>query len=198
MNANKMVGMKMRKLLLHVCCGPCSTEVIDRLAREYELTLLFFNPNISPRDEFDRRALEAEKYAAARGIPFSRGEYDHNAWLEAVKGLESEPEGGKRCAVCFGHRLASAASKAKEGGIGLFTTTLTISPHKNARVVNETGLRAAKEAGVEFVEADFKKKDGFKKSLHLSKEAGMYRQDYCGCEFSRRDSQKRKEAGHEC
>jgi len=193
-----MVGMKMRKLLLHVCCGPCSTEVMDRLAREYDLSLLFFNPNISPKDEFERRALEAEKYAAARCIPITRGEYDHEAWLAAIKGMESEPEGGRRCAVCFGLRLAQAARIAKESGIGLFTTTLTISPHKNAKVVNENGLIASKEAGVEFLESDFKKKDGFKKSLHLSKEAGMYRQDYCGCEFSKRDSHRRGEAGHEC
>lgn len=187
----------MEKLLLHVCCGPCSTEVIARLAGEYELSLLFFNPNVSPNDEFVRRALEAEKYAAARGIPISRDEYDHDAWLAAVQGLEGEPEGGNRCAVCFAFRLARAAAKAKEGGIALFTTTLTISPHKNAKLVNETGVKAARDAGVRFLEADFKKKDGFKKSLHLSKEAGMYRQDYCGCEFSKRDREG-KGAGHEC
>jgi len=176
----------MKRLLLHVCCGPCSTEVIERLALEYEPTLLFFNPNIDPPEEYERRLGEARRYAEERGLEFVKGEHDHGEWLDAVNGLEEEPEGGKRCAACFELRLTAAARKAKEFGIGLFTTTLTISPHKSANMVNEAGVRAARDAGVKFLEADFKKKDGFKKSLDLSKEAGMYRQDYCGCEFSRR------------
>ena len=174
------------KLLLHVCCGPCSTEVIERLARDSALVLYFFNPNIFPREEHERREAEAERYAVAHGRRFIRGEWDHDAWLSAVKGLEGEPEGGRRCAACFAYRLEAAARKAGEEGATLFSTTLTISPHKNAAAVNAAGEEAGRKCSVAFFAADFKKKDGFLKSCHRASEAGMYRQDYCGCEFSRR------------
>ena len=172
------------ELLLHVCCGPCSTEVIERLASENYLVLFFFNPNIFPAEEHDRRLAEAERYAVSHGHRFVPGERDHDRWLAAVKGLEGEPEGGKRCAVCFAFRLEAAAEKAREEGAGLFSTTLTISPHKNAASVNAAGEEAGRKAGVRFLAADFKKKDGFLRSCRLAKEAGMYRQEYCGCEFS--------------
>jgi predicted adenine nucleotide alpha hydrolase (AANH) superfamily ATPase len=174
------------KLLLHVCCGPCSTEVIERLAPDRELVLHFFNPNIWPREEHDRRMAEAERYAAAHGHRFVRGDWDHAGWQAAVAGSEHEPEGGKRCAACFAYRLDAAARSAREEGAGLFTTTLSISPHKSAALVNAAGEEAGRRNGVAFLAADFKKKDGFHKSCLRAEEAGMYRQDYCGCEFSMR------------
>jgi predicted adenine nucleotide alpha hydrolase (AANH) superfamily ATPase len=171
-------------MLLHVCCGPCSTEVMERLAPDHELVLYFFNPNISPREEYDRRMAEAEKYAVAHGHRFVRGERDHAGWLAAVSGLENEPEGALRCAACFAFRLEAAARLAREEGAASFTTTLTISPHKSAALVNAAGEEAGRKAGVRFLAADFKKMDGFHKSCLKAREAGMYRQDYCGCEFS--------------
>ena len=177
----------MKKVIIHVCCGPCSTEVMHRLSEDHELTVFFFNPNIFPREEYDRRLSEARKYAADRGIPFIEGDYDHDGWLEAVLGLEDEPEGGKRCRACFAHRLGATARNARRTGAEAFTTTLTISPHKNAAAVNSAGEEAGKMEGAAFIAADFKKKDGFKKSCVCAKEAGMYRQQYCGCEFSKRD-----------
>ena len=172
------------RLLLYVCCGPCSTEVIERLSREHRPVLYFFNPNIFPPEEHDRRLLEAERYALSRGLCFIRGKTDHGDWLRAVRGLEGEPEGGKRCGACFAFRLDAAARMAREQGIGLFTTTLTVSPHKSAAAVNAAGEAAGRRHGVGFLAADFKKKDGFLRSCRRAREAGMYRQDYCGCEFS--------------
>jgi predicted adenine nucleotide alpha hydrolase (AANH) superfamily ATPase len=174
----------MKRLLLHVCCGPCSTEVTRRLSEEYEVVPYFCNPNIFPPEEYERRMAEAERYAVEHGLRFVRGDYDHDGWLEAVRGLEEEPEGGKRCAACFAYRLNAAARKARDEGAELFATTLTISPHKNAAAVNAAGVEAGRGAGMAFLEADFKKKDGFLKSCRAAKAASMYRQDYCGCEFS--------------
>jgi len=174
-------------LLLHVCCGPCSTEVIERLAPDFGLRLHFFNPNIFPPGEHDRRMAEAERYATERGHRFIAGPADHAAWLGAVAGLEGEPEGGRRCQRCFAFRLEAAALRAREEGCGTFTTTLTIGPQKSAAEVNAAGEAAGKKHGVRFLAADFKKKDGFLRSCRMAKEAGMYRQDYCGCEFSMRE-----------
>jgi len=180
------------KLLLHICCGPCSTEVIERLSAGHDLVLYFFNPNIFPPEEHERRMAEAERYASAHGHRFIAGEWDHDRWLAAVTGLEGEPEGGKRCAACFAHRLDAAAGNARTVGAALFTTTLTISPHKNAAAVNAAGDAAGRMAGVQFLAADFKKQDGFLKSCRLAKDAGMYRQEYCGCEFSGKSKQVNK------
>ena len=176
----------MKRILLHACCGPCSTEVINRLAAEFELTLFFYNPNIFPKEEYERRLAEAKRFAEDGGIRFISGDWDHDLWLEAVKGLESEPEGGKRCRACFAHRLGEAAKTARREGAEAFTTTLTISPHKRAADVNSAGEEAGEKEGVAFISEDFKKKDGFLKSCRAAREAGMYRQDYCGCEFSMR------------
>ena len=171
-------------MLLHVCCGPCSTEVVERLSAEHDLVLLFFNPNIFPEEEHDRRMSEARRYAEAHGHRFIGTRWDHGGWLAAVRGLEGEPEGGKRCAACFAFRLGMAARNALEEGADVFTTTLTVSPHKNATAVNAAGEEAGRMAGVAFLAADFKKQDGFRKSCERARGAGMYRQDYCGCEFS--------------
>jgi len=175
----------MKRILLHVCCGPCSTEVIDRLAAgNCALVVFFYNPNIFPKEEYERRMEEAERFAAGRNIRFIKGDRDHDKWLEAVEGLEHEPEGGKRCMACFAFRLGEAAMMARREGAEAFTTTLTISPHKNATDVNFAGEEAGKKESVPFISEDFKKKNGFLKSCRAAREAKMYRQDYCGCEFS--------------
>lgn len=174
------------RMLLHVCCAPCSTHVIDVLREEYEVEAFFYNPNIHPAEEYRLRLKESEEHCKKAGLPFSSAEYKTEEWFKLVKGHEGGEEGGERCRICYGMRLEETARKAKEEGFVGFTTTLTISPHKDARVINEVGRRIAVKRGVGFLEADFKKKDGFKKSVDLSKAFGMRRQGYCGCIFSRK------------
>ncbi len=229
------------KVLMHCCCGPCSSACIERLAPDYDITLFYYNPCIDDQDEYEKRKAnllklvdavneagcvgEAAGPAAARPddpgddpagagcsdrtdrdgmtaaqaedqsgtaveyppVKVVEGKYDPENYLEAVKGLEGEPEGGARCAVCFRMRLMEAARYAKQHGFDGFTTTLTVSPHKNYRVISEIGREVAEEAGIEYYPFDFKKKDGFLHSIRLSRAYGLYRQDYCGCSFSRRD-----------
>ncbi|MEM2870158.1 MAG: epoxyqueuosine reductase QueH [Thermoplasmata archaeon] len=139
----------MRRLVLHVCCGPCSTEVVERLRPDYELTLFFYNPNIYPKEEHDRRLAEAERYALHKGLTLVKGDWSHEEWLRAVRGLEAEPEGGRRCERCFELRLRATARLASELGAELFTTTLTVSPHKNAAMVNAAGRKAAEDIAME-------------------------------------------------
>ena len=174
----------MPRLLLHICCGPCATAVVERLIDDYDITGYFYNPNIHPEEEYSRR-LEAARAAAERfGIPFVEGRYDPEAFFEAVKGLEHEPENGVRCTVCYRMRLAATAEYAARNAFDCIASTLTIGPQKKAAVINPIGKDAAETAGVGFFEGDWKKKDGFKRSLELSYEMGMYRQHYCGCVFS--------------
>lgn len=173
----------MKKLLLHVCCGPCSTHVIDEL-KDNEMTLFFYNPNIYPRDEYLRRLEAASKVADKKNIHFIDGDYDQETWDDYVKGYEKEPEGGKRCELCFEYRLRKTAEYARKNGFDTFATTLTISPHKDAKKIHAIGKAQEKEHGVSFLESDFKK--GFKESVEMSKELGLYRQNYCGCRFSMR------------
>ncbi len=167
-------------ILLHICCAPCGSASVERLLLENrEVTLFFSNSNIFPEEEFQKRLYYAEKLASHYGIRLVRDNYEHERWLSAVKGLENEPEKGMRCSACFRFSLENTARKAYELGIGEFTTTLTISPHKDSKQVFDAGK------GMEgFSEHDFKKRDGFRRSLELSKELGLYRQEYCGCEFS--------------
>lgn len=224
------------KILMHCCCGPCSSACVERLAPDYDITLFFYNPCIDDRDEYEKRKenliklVEAinrngyvgvaeesgsngndgaagadgvdkqpsddQKSSGANGITVTplaygpvkvvEGKYDPENYLEAVRGLEGEPEGGARCAVCFRIRLEEAARYAKDNGFDGFTTTLTVSPHKNYRVISEIGREVAEKAGIEYYPFDFKKKDGFLHSIRLSKAYGLYRQDYCGCGFSKR------------
>lgn len=199
MNINSMGGgMNLKvarpKVLLHSCCGPCSTACIERLMDDYEITVFFYNPNITDEAEYQMR-LAAQKtviekfndrgtFMVAR-IGFVEGEYRTSDFFRAAKGYEEEPEGGSRCAQCFELRLAEAARVAKCSGFECFATTLTVSPHKNYRVISEIGNRIAEEYGVSFLDIDFKKKAGFQRSIELSKEFGLYRQNYCGCEFSK-------------
>ncbi len=182
------------RILLHSCCGPCSTACIERLAASYDVTLFFSNSNITDRGEYEKRRETQLRVVSAfnemlppdrHPIDFFEGEYRPEEFLARVKGLEEEPEGGARCPVCFRMRLEDAAAMAAVLGIPYFTTTLPVSPHKSFALISAIGEEVAKQFGVAFLPFDFKKKDGFKRSVELSKELGLYRQDFCGCDFSR-------------
>jgi hypothetical protein len=175
------------KLLLHACCAPCSPHVLNLLREDWDVVLFFYNPNIEPQDEWRMRLEEMEKLSEATSVALITGEYDNDRWRESISGLESELEGGRRCEVCFRFRLESAASEAARIGASHIATTLSVSPHKNAVVINEQGANVAKESGIGFLRADFKKNDGYKKSCELSRIFGFRRQNYCGCSFSKRD-----------
>lgn len=173
------------KVLVHICCAPDSTAVFERLTHEYEVIGFFHNPNIHPQREYEKRKQEAQRVASKMGFELIVPQYNPEDWLDAVKGLEKEPEGGERCAVCFQYNLRAAAEKAKELGILYFTSTLTISPHKHSQEIISIGKSVEKGAGIKFLAVDFKKQDGFKRSLEFSREMKLYRQKYCGCRFSR-------------
>lgn len=175
------------RLLLHSCCGPCSSAVIERLAPHFELTVYYYNPNIQPEEEYRRRLMtQRQLVEALGGAVLVEGDYDPDAFLAAVRGLEAEPEGGDRCTACFRLRLEATARRAAEGGFDFFCTTLSVSPHKDAARLNAIAEELAAAYGVRALPADFKKREGYKRSLELSKEHGLYRQDYCGCLFSKR------------
>jgi len=176
------------RLLLHACCAPCSSYVLEYIAKHFDLTLFFFNPNISPQSEFTARLDELKRFNHAAGydVPILVPDYDDTHFYESVRGLEDIPEGGSRCRICYELRLRGTAEAAKAHGFDYFTTTLSISPHKNAAWLNEIGLELEKEYGIPWLCSDFKKKNGYKRSIELSAEYGLYRQDYCGCEFSRK------------
>lgn len=182
----------MKRMLLHICCAPCSTHVIEVLKPDYELAGFFYNPNIHPRSQYKLRLEEMIRYAKIAGIDLAVGEYDVKRWFEMVKGLEDEPEGGRRCWICYEMRLERTAQYAAEHGFEIITTTLSISPHKRTDVINEIGVQVAERYGVEFLQADFKKKGGFQRSVILSKRYNLYRQDYCGCIFSLREAEERR------
>jgi hypothetical protein len=171
------------EVLLHVCCGPCAVGSIPRID-EHDITLYFSNSNINSEEEFEKRYKAAVTVSGHYENKIIKEKYNHNKWAEHIKGLEDEPEKGKRCLKCFEFSFISAAKKAKELGIDNFTSTLTISPHKNSKAIMEIGQRVASEFGVKFLMVDFCKENGFKLSTDLSKELGLYRQKYCGCEFS--------------
>lgn len=180
---NEVVGEK-PKLLLHACCAPCSSACIERLKERFDITIFYFNPCIYPLDEYDKRGDQFSKLGIDK---FIKCEYDHNEYLEYIKGLEGEQEGGKRCYKCYEERLWATSKFAKENGYDFFSTTLSISPHKNSKWINEIGIRLGGSVGVDFLYSDFKKKDGYLRSIELSKKHDLYRQDYCGCEFSMRN-----------
>jgi hypothetical protein len=172
------------KLLLHICCVGCGVYVSQILKQDYDVRLFFYNPNIWPAAEYEKRLKETKKIAEGFKLELIAGEYDHDKWLEAVRGYENDPERGERCLVCYKFRLDAAAIMAKKLNCSYLTTTLTTSPHKNAVAINEIGAQAAAVSGIKFINQDFKKQDGFKKSSAMSRELGLYRQNYCGCEFS--------------
>ena len=174
-------------LLLHSCCGPCSSAVLERLTAHFDVTVLYYNPNIEPEEEYRHRLSEQERLLSLLpgDIPLLPCEYDHAAFAAFAEGMADCPEGGDRCLACFALRLNETAKQAKAHGFEYFTTTLSVSPHKNADSVNRAGEAAGREAGVKYLMADFKKKDGYLRSLQLSKEYDLYRQDYCGCLYSK-------------
>ena len=179
---------KVPSLLLHSCCAPCSCYVLEYLSNYFEITTFYYNPNIYPESEYTKRILEQQtliaKMRTQHPITFMAGAYDKDRFYEMARGMEHLKEGGERCFRCYELRLREAAEVAKKCGFDYFATTLSISPLKNAVRLNEIGLRLSKEFGVAYLPSDFKKKNGYKRSIELSKKYGLYRQDYCGCEFS--------------
>ncbi len=175
------------EILLHICCAPDSTAVHERLVTRFRVSGFFHNPNIHPEEEYRRRLAETERVARERNFRLLQPPYDPEIWHRAVKGLEQEPEGGQRCTVCFRLNLRATARKAKELGFLLFTTTLTLSPHKSSDRIMAIGHEAGEEFEVRFLAENFKQRDGFKRSLELSKEMRLYRQHYCGCRYSFRE-----------
>ena len=175
-------------LLLHSCCAPCSSYVLEYLSQYFHITVFYYNPNIYPESEYGKRIREQQelisKMDLKNPVSFLAGEYEQEKVYEMAEGMEHLREGGARCMKCYELRLAETARRAAEGGFDYFTTTLSISPLKNAQKLNEIGVRIGREAGVEYLVSDFKKKNGYKRSVELSEEYGLYRQDYCGCEFS--------------
>ncbi len=178
--------MLKKKILLHACCGPCSIHVIDRLSRYFEVSVFYYNPGIHPKEEYDRRLEHLQKVCDLYGARLYEGAYDNSGFLDHIRGYEKEPEGGKRCGLCMEQRLEATVKKAKELGIAMFGTTLTVSPHKDADIINRIGKEISRTYGISFLESNFKKNDGYKKSIELSKKHGLYRQNYCGCQFSQR------------
>lgn len=184
----------MKRLLLHVCCAPCVLVPMERLnGQDFFVSLFFYNPNIHPEGEYEKRRSELEKFAGEGGMYTVRidcffGNYDKDHWFSLTKGLENEPEGGKRCEICYKMRMEETAKMAKERGFDAFAVSMTISPHKSADLINKIGRESAAQYGIEYIESDFKKRDGFKRSLELSKKYGFYRQSYCGCVWSKNSS----------
>jgi predicted adenine nucleotide alpha hydrolase (AANH) superfamily ATPase len=172
------------KVVLHICCGVCAAGAAEALASEsHEVIGFFYNPNIHPSEEYQKRLDVAHKVAKEFNFPLQVGPYMPEEWLALTEALKDEPEGGKRCPVCYRLRLEKTYDYMKECGADTFTTTLTISPHKSAQVINDIGLEIG---GRKFLVRDFKKKDGFKRTVHLAKKWELYRQDYCGCTYSMR------------
>jgi len=188
-----MVSKEKQKLLLHCCCAPCATFPLQLLSQNYEIAGYFYNPNIYPEKEYKLRCREIEKLGQEWNIPILTGPYESRLWYRKIKGHEDEEEGGARCALCYQMRFEAIAREAVSRGFEVIASTLSISPHKKAMVINRIGKKVAEKAGLKFLEADFKKKDGFKISCEMSRDLGFYRQNYCGCEFSYLDSLKRGE-----
>lgn len=176
-------------LLLQACCAPCSSYVLEYLSNYFKIIILYYNPNISPQSEYDYRLQEEKRLIAELDTKYPVTildcEYNPDLFFDAVKGLEKEKEGGKRCEVCFELRLRKTAQVCRNIGADYFATTLTISPLKNAELINSIGEKIADEIGVKYLASDFKKKNGYKRSIELSKEFNLYRQNYCGCVFSK-------------
>lgn len=176
------------KLLLHSCCGPCSTSVLELLTKYFEVDVYFYNPNIYPKEEYEKRKNEQEKVLKITlGSNLIEGEYEPEYYDNIIKGLEEDEEGGFRCKKCIKMRMEKTCKYAKEHGYDFFTTTLSVSPHKNSKLINEIGYELEKKYNISYLYSDFKKKDGYKRSILLSKDYNLYRQDYCGCKYSKRN-----------
>lgn len=172
------------RLLLHCCCAPCSSAVIERIKEFFNITFYYYNPNIFPKEEYILRQNEFKKL----GVDVVAEEYNHNEFLNVVKGLENEPEGGSRCKICIAQRINKCFEYARLNNYDYVTTTLSISPHKDCEFINELGEQLQQKFGVKYLYADFKKQNGYLRSIQLCKELGIYRQDYCGCEFTKQNS----------
>lgn len=185
------------RLLLHSCCAPCSSYVLEYLSEFFEITVFYYNPNIYPDSEYEKRVKEQETLIRSMelksSVQFLAGQYDKERFYQMAEGMEEVREGGSRCFACYELRLRETAEKAVEGGFDYFTTTLSISPLKNSQKLNEIGQRIASLYKVEYLVSDFKKKNGYKRSVELSEIYGLYRQDYCGCEFSYLQREKEKQ-----
>ena len=181
-------------LLLHACCAPCSSYVLEYLTRYFRVTVFFSNPNITDEEEYNKRLDELYRFCReadfCRDVTVVEDKIKASDFFSAVKGFEREPEGGARCEKCFRLRLMRTADYAKENGFSLFTTTLTVSPHKNSDLINKIGLELALQKGLEYLPSDFKKRGGYQRSIVLSREYSIYRQQYCGCCFSLKQSLK--------
>ena len=196
----EMPGTKGKRLLLHSCCAPCSSYVLTYLRSTFQITVLYYNPNITNAEEYRKRAAEEKRFIEALNadaenayrIDYIDGDYFPEKYLEAVKGYEDCPERGERCAICFRMRLSESARVAKEGEFDFFATTLTLSPLKDAELLNRIGTEEGERFGVNYLPTDFKKKGGYLRSIELSKEYGLYRQDYCGCAFSKAERERAK------
>ena len=192
---------KVPRLLLHACCAPCSSAVLEYLSQYFAITLLYYNPNTAPLEEYQKREAELRRLVSqmkfTHPVELLPCQYDGQAFVQAARGLEGEPEGGKRCEACFRLRLRYAAQEAARLRFDYYTTTLSISPMKNAPLLNQLGEEIGREFGVAHLPSDFKKKDGYKRSVQLSKEYDLYRQDYCGCAFSKAQRQREKEEREE-
>jgi predicted adenine nucleotide alpha hydrolase (AANH) superfamily ATPase len=180
-------------LLLHSCCAPCSSYCIEYLSQFFNVTVFYYNPNIYPDEEYYHRVKEQQRFISQfptkHPVKFIEGDYDKDSFYAIAKGLEKEPEKGRRCQKCYDLRLRKTATVAKDIGFDYFTTTLTISPMKDSQVLNEIGINIGKELGVNWLPSDFKKKEGYKRSTEISREYDMYRQDYCGCVYSYNERQ---------
>lgn len=183
-------------LLLHVCCAPCSSYVLEYLSNYFYITVYFYNPNIAPKEEFDKRVRELERFLGefptGNPVKIDVEGYRPEEFLTIARGLEQEPEGGRRCYRCYEQRLQRTAEKCRREGYDYFTTTLSISPYKNVEWINEIGWRLEEEYGVSWLPSDFKKRDGYRRSIELSREYQLYRQDYCGCIYSRAERERRQ------
>lgn len=193
-----LMGLKERadalRLLLHSCCAPCSSYVLEYLSDYFRITVFYYNPNIAPEKEYAQRVQEQQRLIREMPlrypVSFKEGRYDPERFYEAVQGMEDLPEGQERCFACYALRLGEAAMVAKEGSYDYFTTTLSISPLKNAQKLNEIGQQIGRERGIAYLPSDFKKRNGYGRSIELSAEYDLYRQDYCGCVFSKREDKK--------
>ena len=190
----ELKGAQDRRLLLHSCCAPCSSHCLSELSPQIGVTVLYYNPNLDCAEEYEKSKCEQIRFLRETGLAdFLDCDYAPEDYISAVRGLEEEKEGGARCAVCFRLRLDRTAREAKARGFDYFATTLTVSPLKNAKLINTIGFAVAEEVGVPYLPSDFKKRGGYLHSVRLSEEYGLYRQDYCGCAFSKAERERQKQ-----
>ena len=187
---------KVPTILLHSCCAPCSSYVISFLSQYFNITILYYNPNISPQEEYEKRKKEQirliKELKTKNKLDYLDCDYDNELYNELIKGYETESEGGSRCSICFKMRLEKTAKLAKENNYDYYCSTLTVSPHKNSKTINEIGETIANKHNIKWLYSDFKKNEGFKQSITLSKKYDLYRQDYCGCIYSKKAKEKQE------